>query len=73
MNLFDVVALKSNFTEGGLVKGQKGTILEVYNPKCVEVEFSDKKGITIYLGSFCKDDLDLICSNEPKSYIRDML
>ncbi|MBZ9688508.1 DUF4926 domain-containing protein [Clostridium estertheticum] len=73
MDLFDVVALKSNFPEGGLVKGQKGTILEIYNPKYVEVEFSDKKGITIYLGTFCKDDLDLIWSNETESYIKDML
>lgn len=70
MELFDVVSLKHDFPEYGLKKGQKGTILEVYNKKDVEIEFSDSNGITIYLGSFCKDNLELIWSNKTKSYVK---
>lgn len=62
LELYDVVALKYDFPEYGLTKGQEGTILEVYNEKNVEVEFSDNNGVTIYLGSFCKDNLKLIWS-----------
>lgn len=70
MELFDVVSLKYEFPEYGLKKGQKGTILEVYDEKHFEIEFSDNNGITIYLGLFCNDNLELICSNKSKSHVK---
>lgn len=70
MELYDVVALKNDFPEYGLVKGQRGAILEIYNEKYVEVEFCDNMGITLYLGSFCKDNLELIWSNRTSSYVK---
>ena len=44
MKLLDVVALVEDFPEQGLVRGQVGTIVEVYEPGVFEVEFSDTQG-----------------------------
>lgn len=64
MKLYDVVKLKYDFLQYGLKKGQEGTIVEVYNEKDVEVEFSDNDGITVYLGLFSIENLVLVWSNE---------
>ena len=51
MNLspFDIIFLNENMPELGLVKGQKGVILDVYNSPSLayEVEFCDKEGKTL--------------------------
>lgn len=70
MELYDVIALKKDYPKYGLIKGQRGAILEIYNDNNVEVEFCDSMGITLYLGSFCKDDLDLIWSNKTISFVK---
>jgi Domain of unknown function (DUF4926) len=44
MKLLDVVALLAHCPEQGLVRGQVGTIVEVYEPGVFEVEFSDIQG-----------------------------
>lgn len=48
MRQFDVIAVIKDFPEYGLVRGQKGTILEVYDEQNFEVEFCDSVGITIF-------------------------
>ncbi|MCC5661884.1 DUF4926 domain-containing protein [Nostoc sp. XA010] len=44
MKLLDVVALTEDFPQLGLHRGQVGTIVEEYEPKVFEVEFSDLRG-----------------------------
>jgi hypothetical protein len=44
MKLLDVVALLEDLPELGLSRGQVGTIVEEYEPKIFEVEFSDLEG-----------------------------
>ena len=44
MKLLDVVALTKDFPEKKLLKGQVGTIVEIYEPNVFEVEFSDNLG-----------------------------
>lgn len=70
MDLYDVVALKVDIPEYRLTKGQKGTILLIYNENDFEIEFCDDEGITLYLGTICKDKLELVWSYSNKSYIK---
>jgi Domain of unknown function (DUF4926) len=44
MKLLDVVALLEDVPNCPLYRGQVGTIVEVYEPKVFEVEFSDLNG-----------------------------
>jgi hypothetical protein len=44
MKLLDVVALLEAVPNYQLYRGQVGTIVEVYEPKVFEVEFSDLNG-----------------------------
>jgi hypothetical protein len=44
MKLLDVVALLEDVPDRQLFRGQVGTIIEVYEPKVFEVEFSDLSG-----------------------------
>jgi hypothetical protein len=46
INLLDVVALTTDFTDRGLVRGQVGTVVERLGPDVYEVEFSDDSGRT---------------------------
>ena len=46
LNLFDIVALKSNLPDRHLLAGQVGTIVEILAPEVYEVEFSDDDGQT---------------------------
>lgn len=46
LNLFDIVALKSNLPDRYLLAGQVGTIVEILAPEIYEVEFSDDDGQT---------------------------
>ena len=49
MNVYDVVELLKDFPEYELVKGQKGTILEIYNEQDCEIEFSDTQALQFIL------------------------
>ena len=49
MKLLDVVALTKDFPEKKLLKGQVGTIVEIYEPNVFEVEFVDLQGKTYAL------------------------
>lgn len=42
--LHDVVALMADLPEHRLRRGQLGTIIDVYEPGVVEVEFADRQG-----------------------------
>lgn len=44
LKLLDVVALLEDCPAQELVRGQVGTIVEVYKPGVFEVEFSDTQG-----------------------------
>jgi Domain of unknown function (DUF4926) len=44
-----VVALLQDLPEKGLVRGQIGTVVEVYSPTVGEVEFCDQEGRTYAL------------------------
>lgn len=49
IKLLDVVALTEDLPEKNLVRGQVGTIVEMYEPDAYEVEFSDDDGRTYAL------------------------
>lgn len=55
--LLDPVVLKSDFPERGLAKGLLGTVVEVYSPAKVEVEFVTANGRTIALLPLSTHDL----------------
>ena len=63
IEVYDVVELTKDIPEEGLVKGRKGTILEIYNETHCEIEFCDDNGFTLYLGSIRIKDLKLVWSN----------
>lgn len=44
--LHSVVAVTADLPDHGLVRGQVGTIVEVWEPEVYEVEFSDDQGRT---------------------------
>jgi hypothetical protein len=49
IQLLDVVALTADIPEKRLRRGQVGTVVEVLNPECFEVEFCDDEGRTYAL------------------------
>lgn len=69
MREYDVVELVQDLPEYGLVKGQKGTILEIYNEVDCEVEFSDCEGITIYLGSLSMNYLRVVVEIDDENFV----
>ncbi|MGI8545455.1 MAG: DUF4926 domain-containing protein [Aridibacter sp.] len=59
--LFDVIALISDLPEENLLKGQVGTIVEVYNEgEAFEVEFVNVKGETYGLLTLSPKQLVLL-------------
>ena len=60
MKVFDVVELVTDFPEYKLVKGERGTILEIYDDRYCEVEICDDQGRTIYLGTLPLNNLSVI-------------
>ena len=49
LELQSVVALLQDLPEKGLVRGQIGTVVEVYSPPVGEIEFCDQEGRTYAL------------------------
>jgi hypothetical protein len=66
MKLLDVVALLTDCSEQGLLRGQVGTIVEVYEPNVFEVEFSDTQGRMYALATLRADQL-MILHHQPVS------
>ncbi|MFC5530319.1 DUF4926 domain-containing protein [Cohnella yongneupensis] len=60
MKMYDVIRMTKDYPEEKLVKGQIGTILEIYNADNFEVEFCDDNGFTIYLGTLSKEWFELL-------------
>jgi len=57
IELHSVVALLEDLPEQGLVRGQVGTVVEVWAPGVYEVEFSDDDGRTYALVSLKAEQL----------------
>jgi hypothetical protein len=57
MELFLVVALLHDVPASGLVRGQVGTIVEVFSPDVFEVEFSDGEGRTYAMATLRAEEL----------------
>ena len=57
LELLSVVALMRDMPDGGLVRGQVGTVVEVLGPEAFEVEFSDDRSRTYASLPFAADDL----------------
>jgi hypothetical protein len=47
LKLLDVVALLDDLPAEGLMRGQVGTVVELFNDGAAEVEFSDDEGRTL--------------------------
>ncbi|GBF82658.1 DUF4926 domain-containing protein [Aphanothece sacrum] len=60
MKLLDVVALLEDLPQLGLYRGQVGTIVEVYEPKVFEVEFSDTSGRAYAIETLQENQLILL-------------
>ena len=69
MKLLDVVALLEDLPQLGLYCGQVGTIVEVYEPKVFEVEFSDTSGRAYAIETLQENQLMLLHHSplEPKN------
>jgi len=57
LELFSVVALLQDLPQKGLVRGQIGTVVEVYSPTVGEIEFCDQDGRTYALEPLNSDQL----------------
>jgi hypothetical protein len=57
LELFAVVALLRDLPEHGLLRGQVGTVVEVWSPEDAEVEFVDSQGYTYGLLAIKTADL----------------
>lgn len=57
IQLLDVVALLNDRQDLGLVRGQVGTVVEVYEPTVFEVEFNDVQGCPYASEAVSADEL----------------
>ena len=57
IRVLDVVALTEDLEQGGLRRGQVGTVVEVLAPDVFEVEFSDNEGRTFATAPMRADQL----------------
>jgi hypothetical protein len=60
LELLSVVAVSRDIPEHGLVRGQVGTIVEVFTPSDFEVEFVDTDGQTYAMTELRSEDLFLL-------------
>jgi Domain of unknown function (DUF4926) len=65
MKLLDVVALLQDLPELGLIRGQVGTIVEMYELDVFEVEFIDSNGHTYALETLSASVL-MILHHQPR-------
>jgi len=64
IRLLDVVALKADLPDNGLVRGQVGTVVELLALDAYEVEFSDDEGRAYALLPLRERDL-MILHHQP--------
>lgn len=61
---YDVIQLKRDFPQYGLLAGAKGTILLIYLrpylPPAYEIEFTDGKGNAIAIFAVDEDDIETV-------------
>ena len=57
IRLLDVVALTEDLPDGGLGRGQVGTVVEELGPDVFEVEFSDNRGRTYATAALRADQM----------------
>ena len=57
IRLLDVVALTADMPEKSLLRGQVGTVVEIYPDGQCEVEFTDEEGRAYALDAFDADRL----------------
>jgi hypothetical protein len=57
MELLSEVAVLRDLPEHGLLRGQVGTIVEVFSPSVAEVEFSDDQGRTYAMAALRSDEM----------------
>ena len=69
IRLLDVVALVRDLPDHLLVRGQVGTVVEVFGTDTFEIEFSDNHGRTYALIPVRAEDL-LVLHNEPVQTVR---
>ena len=60
IQLLDVVALLDDRQDLGLVRGQVGTVVEIYEPTVFEVEFNDVQGCPYALEAISAEELMLL-------------
>lgn len=60
IKILDVVATLKAFPEHRILKGEVGTVVEQLDEEMFEVEFSNKKGHTVYMVSLHAQDLMLL-------------
>jgi hypothetical protein len=61
MEQYDKVRILKDLPEEGIIKGQTGYILEVWDENHFEVEISDpSNGFTLFLGSLSRDVLEVV-------------
>jgi hypothetical protein len=65
MQLLDVVSLLQDLPELGLIRGQVGTIVEMYELDVFEVEFIDSNGRTYALETLSASVLTIL-HHQPK-------
>ena len=60
----EVVVLKADLPSYGLRQGDLGTVVEVYEPSGVEVEFVTASGKTTALVSLAVSDVRAVCDDD---------
>ena len=66
IKLLDIVALLEDLSSDKLRKGDMGTVVEIFDNGFVEVEFSDKQGVSHAFVDISKEKL-LLLHDEPAS------
>lgn len=57
---FDVVRITKDYPIEGIIKGQIGTILDVYDDNHFEIEICDDYERTLFLVTLSKDFLEVV-------------
>jgi len=65
LNEFETVVINRDIPEYGLIKGDIGAIVHIYNNgSAIEVEFVSGEGITVGVITLSKDDIRQIAHDE---------
>ena len=64
LSLLQTVVLQRDFPENNLCRGDMGSIVEIYEPDGIEVEFVTASGDTQALVTLKKDDVRPVSDND---------